>query len=854
MKILEHKVTQQTRVYVVESDYDEWESAKVQAKEALIHREAKMSQRSVQDVRKTMKISNEQLLEEAKGWCFDIFFDQLMDIYKEEFDSDVEDGYEEFTDLELTNDRYVVKIFYENAPRVVKLPNFKLAKVNIIEPDITEEEQKEVLDKILSQHPTYVSTNQRVKSNDYVIVDIKRRIDYFDDVLKDKVLHITKDNQEINDIEKFINADVGDVIKTTSADKKQNLEFCIKKICYQEKSEPNSNFFKSLKLKTVKNKFDFDCIVHYIAKDKKMLEVNKADIEKLYKYIVNNTKLNFIPTYTIEKEYKWLKDNNLNFTSLYGIEIDKNKDVKELIKEEMIFTAALDEAYQRDILMVEDADLDFHYDMRKVRLYKQVPLLENDSLYQGTNIDDAYNEWLFIDLLIYMVKDPNEPEDDIEDEDDDDSNDEWGYSEEPFKVIDQFESEEKSTYRIELSKEAWEKAIATAKSVLIKKERQRTNKPLDEIKKTYKPTEEELLQEAEDWAENIVCEEFLDTIEYRFESNELNDDGESFDIVTRTKDKFAIDVTYEHNLKVLSLPDFNKLDVKFINPEITDDDIDNQMEKIALKKPTYVATNDVVKENDVVFANVIIKLDRTGKKEVIENKAIEIKDKNSVDYCIDVNKIIGHKIGDIVNVKHQIVDFLDIEIQITDICNKELPRYDAILINKLNLFNVYSIKDLRQFALQMAYREKYLQVNEQAINEIKSFILKNTKINFIPKMQIDSIYSRLEKRNDSYWKMFEIKEDDNEKTCKEKILSTIICDAVINKMHDQGILRAAEDELEIQRDMLWINNDDIQPIVFKDIENWRGNIEEKDVLYELLKYKFIKKINKIMSKKIKVIN
>ena len=272
-----------------------------------------MSQRSVQDVRKTMKISNEQLLEEAKGWCFAIFFDHLMDIYKEEFDSDVEDGYEEFTDLELTNDRYVVKIFYENAPRVVKLPNFKLAKVNIIEPDITEEEQKEVLDKILSQHPTYVSTNQRVKSNDYVIVDIKRRIDYFDDVLKDKVLHITKDNQEINDIEKFINADVGDVIKTTSADKKQNLEFCIKKICYQEKSEPNSNFFKSLKLKTVKNKFDFDCIVHYIAKDKKMLEVNKADIEKLYKYIVNNTKLNFIPTYTIEKEYTWFRDTHLTF-------------------------------------------------------------------------------------------------------------------------------------------------------------------------------------------------------------------------------------------------------------------------------------------------------------------------------------------------------------------------------------------------------------------------------------------------------------------------------------------------------------------------------------------------------------
>ncbi len=292
--------------------------------------------------------------------------------------------------------------------------------------------------------------------------------------------------------------------------------------------------------------------------------------------------------------------------------------------------------------------------------------------------------------------------------------------------------------------------------------------------------------------------------------------------------------------------DYKKMKVDIITPEVTDKEVDEELQRMLSKEKMYVKKDGPIAKGDAAifdFNGFIDNKEFPGGK--ADNYQLEIGSETFIPGFED--QMIGLKAGEEKSLHltfpkdYHARDFAGkevvFEVKVHEVKSVKTPKLDDNFVASLNFGEVKTVQGLKDYIKQNIFRFKTQEANQQNVMSVNKALVEITKIDEIPSIIIDDeakkIKTQLEQRLmqmgirlEDYAKMTGKTIEDFEKEIKEQAKNNIIVYAALEKIADVEKVKVTDKEIDEKYE-------EIAKIYHQPIEDVKKTVD-KDLLSELL--------------------
>lgn len=251
--------------------------------------------------------------------------------------------------------------------------------------------------------------------------------------------------------------------------------------------------------------------------------------------------------------------------------------------------------------------------------------------------------------------------------------------------------------------------------------------------------------------------------------------------------KFEVEVDVRPEIK---LPDFSKIELEVPDVEVTDKDIEDQIESLRIRFGTLTTIEKDAASGDFVTIDLVAK---------IEGKEVEGGSANGISYEVGSNRMIdgldaaleGMKVGESKNFSTQLVGMKDgetgeVTVTLQAVKKRELPVLNNEFAKLASEFE--TLDELRTDTKERLTRLKSMEQGAQARDQLLKHLLDKVSIDVPEQLVKDEVHDHLEKES-------RLEDEAHRKEVTDEITRSVRADFLLDSIVKAEEVQVSEAEL-----------------------------------------------------------
>ena len=251
--------------------------------------------------------------------------------------------------------------------------------------------------------------------------------------------------------------------------------------------------------------------------------------------------------------------------------------------------------------------------------------------------------------------------------------------------------------------------------------------------------------------------------------------------------KFEVEVDVRPEIK---LPDFSKIELEVPDVEVTEKDIEDQIESLRIRFGTLTAIEKDAASGDFVTIDLVAK---------IEGKEVEGGSANGISYEVGSNRMIdgldaaleGMKVGESKNFSTQLVGMKEgetgeVTVTLQAVKKRELPALNDEFAKLASEFE--TLDELRTDTKERLTRLKSMEQGAQARDQLLKHLLDKVSIDVPEQLVKDEVHDHLEKES-------RLEDEAHRKEVTDEITQSVRADFLLDSIVKAEEVQVSEAEL-----------------------------------------------------------
>ena len=251
--------------------------------------------------------------------------------------------------------------------------------------------------------------------------------------------------------------------------------------------------------------------------------------------------------------------------------------------------------------------------------------------------------------------------------------------------------------------------------------------------------------------------------------------------------KFEVEVDVRPEIK---LPDFSKIELEVPDVEVTEKDIEDQIESLRIRFGTLTTIEKDAASGDFVTIDLVAK---------IEGKEVEGGSANGISYEVGSNRMIdgldaaleGMKVGESKNFSTQLVGMKDgetgeVTVTLQAVKKRELPELNDEFAKLASEFE--TLDELRTDTKERLTRLKSMEQGAQARDQLLKHLLDKVSIDVPEQLVKDEVHDHLEKES-------RLEDEAHRKEVTDEITRSVRADFLLDSIVKAEEVQVSEAEL-----------------------------------------------------------
>jgi len=251
--------------------------------------------------------------------------------------------------------------------------------------------------------------------------------------------------------------------------------------------------------------------------------------------------------------------------------------------------------------------------------------------------------------------------------------------------------------------------------------------------------------------------------------------------------KFEVEVDIRPEIK---LPDFSTIELSVSDVEVTEKDVDEQIEALRVRFGTLTTIEKDAASGDFVTIDLIAKVD---------GKEVEGGTANNISYEVGSNRMIdgldvaleGMKVGENKTFNTQLVGMKEgetgeVSVTLQAVKKRELPELNDDFAKLASEFE--TLEELRSDAKERLFRLKAMEQGAEARDALLKHLLDNVEIQVPEQLVKDEVHDHLEKEN-------RLEDETHRTEVTEEITRSVRADFLLDSIVKAEEVQVSEAEL-----------------------------------------------------------
>ncbi len=251
--------------------------------------------------------------------------------------------------------------------------------------------------------------------------------------------------------------------------------------------------------------------------------------------------------------------------------------------------------------------------------------------------------------------------------------------------------------------------------------------------------------------------------------------------------KFEVEVDIRPEIK---LPDFSTIELSVSDVEVTEKDVDEQIEALRVRFGTLTTIEKDAASGDFVTIDLIAKVD---------GKEVEGGTANNISYEVGSNRMIdgldvaleGMKVGENKTFNTQLVGMKEgetgeVSVTLQAVKKRELPELNDDFAKLASEFE--TLEELRSDAKERLFRLKAMEQGAEARDALLKHLLDNVEIQVPEQLVKDEVHDHLEKEN-------RLEDETHRSEVTEEITRSVRADFLLDSIVKAEEVQVSEAEL-----------------------------------------------------------